>query len=101
MAWRGKEIDVIVLQIERNMSRGLGSVDHEGKVVAAGDCADLAKRLERSGDVGGVGEGNQRGVGTNRLAEVVRIDQAGGGIDGDARLIDPVVIGQRVERTED
>ncbi len=67
----------------------------------AGDRADLADRLERAGDVAGVGDGDQAGFGADGLADVVGVDQAGPGIDRDARLGDPAQFLHGLQRAED
>src|SRR6185436_3158039 len=49
VAGGGQKIDVIGLDIDGNVSGGLGGIDNEGNIVLARDGADLAKRLERAG----------------------------------------------------
>jgi len=101
VAGGGEEVDVVGDDIDGNVADGLGGVDDEGNGVFAGDAADFAHRLNSSGDVGGVGDGDELGVAADGPLNVVGIDQAGGGIHPHAGEGDRAAVGEGVKGTED
>ena len=101
MARRRKQVDAIGLHVDRQMPGRLGGIDDEWNPRLAGDLPDLADRLNCSGDVADVGDGDEPGVRPNRLANIARIDQPIGRIDRHARGRRPAALLQRAQGSQD
>ena len=101
MAGGGQEIDAIGLDVDGEMAGGLGGIDDEGDVVVAGDAADLRDGLDGSRHITDVGDGDQARVGADSSGDFLGIDQASGGIDGDASLLDPAAVGHGIQWAKD
>ena len=64
----GEEIDVELFDVDREMAGGLGGVDEKWDAAFVRELSDFFDGLDRAGDVGGVGDGDEAGV----VAKLVR-----------------------------
>lgn len=80
----GEEVDVECLDIDGYVSDGLCGIDDEWYGEIAADSTDFGDGLYGSGDIACVDDGDEACVVSNGGADVLRIDDSGGGVDGDA-----------------
>jgi len=77
-----EEVDAPIVDVDGDAAGGLDGVAVEEDVCFAGDAGDFADGLEGADFVVDGHEGDEAGVGAERAAEVIGIDDAGGG-DGE------------------
>ncbi len=100
VAGEGNEVGAELLHVDRHVTGRLRGVDHAGNLRLPGDAGDLVDRLHRARDVRDVHAGDQARLGTNRLADVVGVDQAGLPVARNELHVEPDLFGQGVVRTE-
>src|SRR6266849_2922894 len=76
VAAQGQQVDVVLLDVDRNLANGLDAVHREEDTVLLGQLADFRHRVDDANFVVGVHDGNQDGLGRNGLAHIFWIDPA-------------------------
>src|SRR5579863_10473597 len=75
MAGDGKQIDTELIYIRRNLPDGLRRVRMQKDAMRVGDCCDFGDRLNGADLVVGVHDADQKRVASDRLADVVGVNQ--------------------------
>lgn len=101
MTGEGQQINIPCLDINREVAGGLGSINKDKDVFVLGtdDFDGLLDVLDRTEDIGCVGEGKQNGVVGAGIDECLEIDEALG-IAGDDGYVNEIVRCVAVEGTE-
>ena len=76
MAGEGQQVEMELMDVDRNFPGGLHGIAMEINVGVFGDAADFFERLHRSEFVVGVHDGDERGFLANRAAQVFKVYQA-------------------------
>ena len=83
VSWSGEEIDVELLDIDRDVAECLCGVDEECGVGVFDDVADVGDGLECAGCVRGVDGGDEEGFGSEGVGDVMWVDEAVVWVGGD------------------
>src|SRR5262249_33493262 len=74
VTWRGEEMAAELGYVDMDVTEGLGGVEKVENSAIVGDFADGFRRLNRTGDIGSVDEGDQSRFGRDGLADRVWVD---------------------------
>ena len=99
VAGEGQHIDVHVLHVYGNGTRGLGCVDRECHALLPANPANLSDRLNRANHIGAMVHNHQCRVGPDRSGDVVWIDKPGC-VKRNKRRFDAAVAHEVVDRAD-